>query len=97
MGVLENKAFHIVLITKGNVDHRKVLDKVLSCSSLGFKKFIIHVLTKEDRPLYFEKIRDIIFENIAFTLIIKYHKMSHVNLNKFLNELRSKPHEVIEV
>ena len=50
----------------------------------------------EDRPLYFEKIRDIIFENIAFTLIIKYHKMSHVNLNKFLNELRSKPHEVIE-
>ncbi|OYT59709.1 MAG: hypothetical protein B6U75_03325 [Desulfurococcales archaeon ex4484_217_1] len=68
MGVLEDKAFHIVLITKGNVDDR----------------------------LYFEKIRDIIFENIAFTLIIKYHKMSHVNLNKFLNELRSKPHEVIE-
>ena len=96
MSALEDKAFHIVLITKENVDDRKVLDKMLSHSSLGFKKFIIHVLTKEDRPLYFEKIRDIIFENIAFTLIIKYHKMSHVNLNKFLNELRSKPHEVIE-
>ena len=96
MGVLEDKAFHIVLSTKGNVDNKKVLDKMLNYTTLGFKKFVIHVLTSEDRPLYFEKIRNIIFENIAFTLIIKYYKIPHVNLDKLLNKLGNKPHEVIE-
>ncbi len=96
MSILEDRAFHVVLVSKGNLDSKKVLDKLSSYSALGFRKFIIHVLTNDERPLYLEKLRNIVFENIAYTLIIEYHKLSRGGLNELLNRLENNPYEVIE-
>jgi len=93
---IEDKSFHIVLIAKNSVDHRRVLDKMSTYASLGFRMFIIHVFTDVEKPLYLENMRDIIFNNITYTLILKHHKLAGENIESLLKQLRNKPHEVIE-
>lgn len=93
---IEDRSFHIILIARDNVDHRRVLDKISTYASLGFKRFIIHVFTNVEKPLYLKNMRNIVFNNIAYTLILKHHKLSGGSLESLLKQLRNKPHEVIE-
>lgn len=93
---IEDKSFHIILIAKNGIDHRRVLDKISTCASLGFRRFIIHVFTNVEKPLYLEGMRNIIFNNIAYTLILKHHKLAGENVKNLLKQLGNKPHKVIE-
>mgnify|MGYP000495217546 CR=1 FL=1 len=91
----EKKSFHIVVIDSGRVDYGLVLEKIVKNGMMGYSRFTIHVLSNHETPFHLEKLRSIIQNNIAYTLIIRYHKLTENNVKEVLTEVKNKPHEII--
>ncbi len=71
---IEDEAQHIVLVYNGNGEN--VASKALSImygELRGSRRFIIHVVSPKGDIWYLEALRDLINNNIAYTLSIRYH------------------------
>ena len=86
---IENDAFHMVLIY--GVDGEKIISKAFakmhSNELHGVKKFVIHVVSPVGNVYYLEYLRDLIRNNIAYTIIIRYHGDSPRDLEGLVKEL----------
>jgi len=92
----EKKAYHIVVMDSKSIDYGKIMDEMVNASSKGFRKFTIHVISKTKSPLYLEKLRRLIRNNIAYTITIRHHNYSEEEVKKLLNGLKNIPHKVFE-
>ncbi len=91
----EKKAYHIVVMDLETVDYGKIMDEIVNASSKGFRKFTIHVISKTPSPLYLEKLRSLIQNNIAYTITIRHHSYSEEEIKGLLRELKNIPHKVL--
>ena len=86
---IEDNAFHIVLIY--GIDGEKVISeafaKMYSNELHGAKKYVIHVVSPIGNIFYLESLRDLIRNNISYTIIIRYHGDSPQDLEKLVKEL----------
>ena len=91
----DENTFHIILAFKGNEKSicREVIDQIMK--NAKFRRVVIHVISPYESPFYIEKIREIITNNIAFTLICRYHGKTARDLLKLLKELRGKPFVIV--
>ena len=92
----EKKAYHIVVMDSGSMDYGEIMDEMVNASSKGFRKFTIHVISKTKSPLYLEKLRSLIQNNIAYTITIRHHNYGEEEVKKMLNELKNLPHKVLK-
>jgi len=92
----EKKAYHIVVIDLGSIDYGKVMDEIVNASSKGFRKFTIHVISKTKSPLYLEKLRSLIQNNIAYTITIRHHSYGEEEIKELLSGIKNIPHKVLE-
>ena len=85
---IEDNAFHIVLIY--GIDGEKVVSeasaKMYSNELHGVKKYVIHVISPIGNIYYLASLRDLIRNNISYTIIIRYHGDSPQDLEKLVNE-----------
>ena len=86
---IEDNAFHIVLIY--GIDGEKVVSeasaKMYSNELHGVKKYVIHVVSPIGNIHYLASLRDLIRNNISYTIIIRYHGDSPQDLEKLVKEL----------
>ncbi len=73
--VLEEENIHIIVgVGLGEVNSSKMY-LVLSRLNRRYRRrrFTIHVVSSKPRPLYLEELRDVILNNITYTLVLRYY------------------------
>ncbi len=92
----DEKTFHLILVYNSDSHMGKAaLVKMYEIAGKGFRKFAIYVISPLGKPYYIEKLRDLISNNIAYTLVIKYIGPSTNDLVSLANVLKDKPHLVL--
>jgi len=94
---LENNAFHLVLIlNEGKVPSAKVIGEIQrKLTSQQLWNATIYIISNVSTPFYFESVRDLILNNVRYSLVFRYAGKSQEDLVKLLNQLKDKPFEVI--
>ncbi|WFO75098.1 hypothetical protein J4526_08500 [Desulfurococcaceae archaeon MEX13E-LK6-19] len=95
--LFEENAFHVILVYNNGSDSvaTTALAKLYEIAVKGYRRFIIHVISPMGKPYYVEKLRDLISNNIAYTLIIKYRGPNVEDLASLAHEVKDKPHLVL--
>lgn len=90
------REFYIVAIFSNNdLVSKEILSKLIELSSKGFRRFIIYVVSPIPKPLYIEKLRNVLSNNISSTLVVKHIGSSHRDLDILVDEIKDKPHLVL--
>ena len=94
---LENNAFHLVLILReGEVPSAKVIGEIRrKLTSQQLWNATIYIISNISTPLYFERIRDLILNNVRYSFVFRYAGKSQEDLTRLLNQLKDKPFEVV--
>ena len=94
---LENNAFHLILIlNEGEVPAAKVIGEIRrKLASQNLWNATIHIISEIPSPLYFERIRDLILNNVRYSFVFRYAGRNTDDLIKLLKRLEGKPFEVI--
>ncbi len=94
---LENNAFHLVLIlNEGEVPSAKVIGEIRRKLTLQqLWNATIYIISNISTPLYFERIRDLILNNVRYSFVFRYAGKSQEDLTRLLNQLKDNPFEVI--
>ena len=94
---LENNALHLVLIlNEGEVPSTKVIGEIRrKLTSQQLWNATIYIISNISTPLYFERIRDLILNNVRYSFVFRYAGKSQEDLTRLLNQLKDKPFEVI--
>ncbi len=56
--------------------------------STGKKRFTLHIVSIKPRPLYIEELRLLLQNNIAYTIVIRYHGHDLEKIKDFVEELK---------
>ena len=89
----EKEAYHIVVFDSNTLDYSRIMEEIMRGASKGYRKFTIHVISNTKPPFYLEKLRNLIQNNIAYTLTIRHY--GHDNVKDLLRELQNLPHKVL--
>ncbi len=73
----------------------RALSKIYEYSAKGFKRFNIIVISNLPKPIYLDKLKDLVRNVVAFTLFIKYYGSSPKELGELATMIRDKPHLAI--
>ncbi len=90
--VLEEEDIHIIA---GLSDEEKTsnigvaLYTVMSrlAQKYNRRRFTIHVFTTKPRPIYIEDLREMLLNNIAYTIVLRYHDYNFEEAEKLVEEL----------
>jgi len=86
---IEENVFPIVLVYGVNGERvaSEALAKMYSNELRGIRKFVIHVVSPIGNIYYLEPLRDLIRNNVSYTIIVRYHGDLPQDLEKLVNEL----------
>jgi hypothetical protein len=92
--VLEEDNIHIIV---GLSDEEKTsnigvtLYTIMSrlAQRYGRRRFTIHVFTTKPRPIYIEDLREMLLNNIAYTIVLRYHDYNLEEAGKLVEKLVS--------
>lgn len=96
--VLEEENIHVIIGLGGDTDKGKIISAYAVLNRLGMerrrRRFTLHVVSPKPRPLYFEELRDLVLNNITYTLVIRYNDLGYGELGKLVDEIKSMGGEV---
>lgn len=89
--------YHLILVFSDESSKvvSKALERINELGSKGVKRFIIHVVTPIERPLYLEKLKPLLQLLISYTLIVSYEGSSIRELERLVKTLAGKNVEAI--
>lgn len=90
--ILEDENIHVVMGIGENGQGKMIAAyAIINSLSLKYKRrrFTLHIVSPKPRPLYFEELRDMILNNIAYTFVVRYSDLNYEHLDKLVEEIRS--------
>ncbi|RLF02680.1 MAG: hypothetical protein DRJ64_09055 [Thermoprotei archaeon] len=84
---LMDSAIHIALLLDEEIKSAKVLNEMASLvRKERTRRIVLHIISSSPPPLYMEKLRDALVNNIAYTIIVKYEGANVKNLERLFSE-----------
>lgn len=95
---VEDDAVHLVLVySRGGARlASKALSRIHKRAAKGGKRVVVHVVSPLGRMRYMEGIRDLIRNNIAYTLTVRYHGGSPRDLENLVREYGGEADYIVE-
>ena len=84
---LVDNAIHIALLLDEELKNAKVLNEIVSLvQKERTRRIVLHIISSLPPPLYIEKLRDTLVNNIAYTIIVKYEGANIKNMERLSSE-----------